>query len=66
MNIKDPKTALNPNRVFTNLDEFTDEDLGQGFLLYNKYWKRVELDYSLFKRDVNNKKDKSFFSFFKS
>ena len=66
MNIREPKTALNPNRIFTNLDEFTDEDLGQGFLLYNKYWKRIELDYTLFKKEQNNKTNKSFLRFFKS
>lgn len=43
MNNNDSETALNPGRLFTNLDEFTDEQLIQGFLVYNKYWQRVEL-----------------------
>ncbi|MFA7227586.1 MAG: hypothetical protein WC061_01010 [Melioribacteraceae bacterium] len=47
---KDSNTALNPGRLFTNLDEFTDEQLAQGFLVYNKYWQRVELDYSQFEK----------------
>jgi len=46
--IKDPKIALNPNSFFTNLDMFTDEDIRQGFLLYNKYLKRIDIDYNLF------------------
>lgn len=50
MNNKDSDTALNPGRLFTNLSEFTDEQLTQGFLVYNKYWQRVELNYSQFKK----------------
>ncbi len=48
MDVKEPETALNPNLLFTNLSEFTDENLGQAFLLYNKNWNRIDLDYSLF------------------
>ncbi len=50
MNNKDSDTALNPGRLFTNLAEFTNEQLAQGFLVYNKYWQRVELNYSQFKK----------------
>ena len=51
LNIKDPEQALNPGRLFTNLDEFTDQQLVQGFLAYNKYWQRIELDYSYFSKE---------------
>jgi len=43
MNNKNSETALNPGRLFSNLSEFTDEQLVQGFLVYNKYWQRVKL-----------------------
>ncbi len=52
LNIKDPEKALNPGMLFTNLDEFTDQQLVQGFLAYNKYWQRIELDYSYFSKEV--------------
>ncbi|MHB9041769.1 MAG: hypothetical protein ACYC4T_14040, partial [Melioribacteraceae bacterium] len=51
LNIKDPEKALNPGRLFTNLDEFTDQQLVQGFLAYNRYWQRIELDYSYFTKE---------------
>lgn len=43
---KDTEKALNPGLLFTNLDEFTDEQLINGFLIYNKDWDRIELDQS--------------------
>lgn len=61
---KDPEVALNPNRLFTNLDEFDDEKLGQAFLLYNKYWNRIEVDYSFFDPKMVQRK-KSFLDFLK-
>lgn len=54
---KNPETALNPSRLFDNLNEFTDEQLVQGFLAYNKHWNRIELDHNLFE------KKKPFFRF---
>lgn len=63
MNNKDSEKALNPGRLFTNLNEFTDEQLAHGFLIYNKFWQRVELDYHLLEKKDDQKK-KSFFSFF--
>ncbi len=63
INIKDSETALNPGKLFTNLNDFSDEELIQGFLVYNKYWRRIELDYHLFEKK-ETKKNKSFFSFF--
>jgi hypothetical protein len=64
MDVRDPEVALNPNRLFTNLDEYPDEKLGQAFLLYNKYWNRIEVDYSLFDPKMVQRK-KSFFDFLK-
>ncbi len=63
LNNKNSETALNPGRLFTNLDEFTDKQLAEGFLVYNKFAQRVELDYHQFGAGVEQKK-KSFFNFF--
>jgi len=57
MNDKNPETALNPARLFDNIKEFTDDQLVQGFLAYNKHWNRIELDHTLFE------KKKPFFRF---
>jgi hypothetical protein len=57
MNDKNPETALNPARLFDNLNEFSDDQLVQGFLAYNKHWNRIELDHNLFE------KKKPFFKF---
>lgn len=59
---KDPEIALNPNLLFTNLEKYSDEKLGQAFLLYNKLWNRIDIDYSLFDPKMVQRK-KSFFDF---
>jgi hypothetical protein len=61
MNTKDSEVALNPGKLFTNLNDFSEEQLMEGFLVYNKYWQRIELNYHLFEK--KNKK-KSLFGFF--
>ena len=62
--IKDPAIALNPGRLFTNLDEFSDEQLTAGFLTYNRHWKRVELGHH-FDELKSEQKKKSFLDLFK-
>jgi len=62
--IKDPVIALNHGRLFTNLDEFTDEQLAAGFLTYNRHWKRVDLDHHYTELKSEQKK-KSFLDLFK-
>lgn len=64
MEERDPEVALNPNRLFTSLASFDDEKLGQAFLLYNKYWNRIDVDYSLFDPKMVQRK-KSFIDFLK-
>ncbi|OFX47274.1 MAG: hypothetical protein A2279_12370 [Stygiobacter sp. RIFOXYA12_FULL_38_9] len=64
MDERNPEVALNPNRLFIHLDEYSDEKLGQAFLLYNKYWNRIEVDYSLFDAKMVQRR-KSFFDFLK-
>ncbi len=49
---KNSETALNPGRLFTNLNDFTDKQLAQTLLVYNKYWQRVEIDYSQFENKL--------------
>ncbi|MDF1612868.1 hypothetical protein [Stygiobacter electus] len=59
---KNPEIALNPNLLFENLDNYSNEKLGQAFLLYNKLWNRIDMDYSLFDPKMVQRK-KSFFDF---
>ena len=65
LNNKNAETALNPGRLFTNLDEFSDKQLAQGFLVYNKYANRIELDYHQFETGTDQTKKSFFSSFFK-
>ena len=46
-NIRDPKLALDPKRLFTQLGEYTDEDLTYAFLTYNKLRPKVALESSV-------------------
>lgn len=64
MNIKDPQIALNPNRLFQKLDGFKDEDLKNGFINYNKSWRKIVENLT---DEVESKKEikKSFFNFWK-
>ena len=50
--------------LFTNLDEFTDEQLVAVLLIYNRHWKRVELDHH-FTELKSELKKKSFIDIFK-
>lgn len=59
---KNPEIALNPNLLFENLENYSIEKLGQAFLLYNKMWNRINIDYSLFDPKMVQRK-KSFFDF---
>lgn len=62
---KDKKSLPNIAEFFNNLDNFSDEILGQGFLSYNKYLNKINLDYKIFqKSEKKDDKKKSFFSFF--
>lgn len=63
--IKEARNLPKPSSFFTNNNSYTDEEIAQGFLLYNKYWKKIEIDYSLFKKEKIEKKKKSFFDLFK-
>jgi hypothetical protein len=64
LKIKDPEIALDSNKFFTDLDKYRDEDLAVAFLTYNKRWKKVDIDYSVFK-EKSKKDEKSFFGFIK-
>jgi hypothetical protein len=44
--IKDPKEALNPKMLFQKLNHFSDDDLMNAFVLYNKYMRRFSNDFS--------------------
>ena len=56
---RDPKEALNPGLLFQKLKDFTDEDLVNAFVLYNKYMRRFSMDFSQYLspvKMVNRKK----------
>lgn len=61
----DPQIALNPNRIFTNTNEFLDEVIADAFLLYNRQWKKFMMDSSKLETKSQTKSRKSFFSFIK-
>ena len=62
-NIRDPKVALNVQRLFTHLNEITDNEIIQGFLMYNKYLNKIKIDYSLYSQK-EKKVEKPFFKLF--
>jgi hypothetical protein len=41
--IKDPALALESNNLFTMLDDYSDNDLRQAFVNYNKIWHRIDI-----------------------
>lgn len=62
-NERNPKIALEVKRLFTNLDELTDQEIIQGFLSYNRYLNKIKIDYSIFLNQDKTEK-KSFFENF--
>lgn len=63
--IKDAHTALNSNLLFENIDKYADQDLGAAFLIYNKYWRKIKLDYSYFMPEKTAKNESFLSRFFK-
>ena len=55
----------NPNSLFIDNNSYSDEEIAQGFLLYNKHWRKIEIDYSKFAKVKLEKKKKSFLDLFK-
>lgn len=56
-NERNPKIALEVKRLFTHLNELTDQEIIQGFLSYNRYLNKIKIDYSLFlSKDKSEKK----------
>ncbi len=41
--IKDPSIALQSKNLFSMLDDYTDEDLREAFIRYNKTWRRISV-----------------------
>lgn len=64
-NIRDPKIVLNSSLIFDPAFELKDEELGSAFLLYNKNWKKINLDYSIFVSTEKKDKGPSLFRIFK-
>lgn len=63
--IKNARTALNSNLLFENIDKYADQDLGAAFLIYNKYWRKIKLDYSYFMPEKAEKNESFLSRFFK-
>ena len=57
-NIRDTKIALRPASFFEIHNQFTDDQLILAFFSYNKYLKRVNIDYTLLDK-IHHKKRKS-------
>jgi hypothetical protein len=63
---RDPREALNPRLLFQKLKDFTDEDLVNAFVLYNKYMRRFSMDFSQYLSPVKKvNKKKKFKDFFR-
>jgi hypothetical protein len=62
-NIRDTKIALKPTSFFEIHNQFTNDQLILAFLSYNKYLKRVNIDYTLLDK-ARHKKRKSILSVF--
>jgi hypothetical protein len=63
---KDPKEALNPKLLFQRLNEYSDYDLLNAFVLYNKYMRRFPKDFSKYlKPPLEFRSKKSFRNIFK-
>lgn len=56
--MKDPKQALNPKLMFEKLNEFTDDELMNAFVLYNKYMRRFPHDFSKYLEPQQQKETK--------
>lgn len=64
--IKKSDAVFKPALLFQELDTFTSNEIISAFLLYNKYLKHIDLDYSLFNNDQKNKiEKKKIFKLFK-
>ncbi len=59
---KDPKIALDASRFFTHLHSYSDELIARAFLVYNKYWKKLEIDSTNFEK--KNKPKRTFLKLF--
>jgi hypothetical protein len=58
---KDPKIALNPKLLFQNLSDYSDDDLINAFVLYNKYMRRFSIDFSKYLKPKTEIKSKNRF-----
>ncbi|MGQ9644495.1 MAG: hypothetical protein ACUVT3_11610, partial [Ignavibacterium sp.] len=56
---------LNPNRLFEELDTYSESEIVLAFLMYCKYKRRFNFDYIIDRLITEPKKKKSFFSFFR-
>lgn len=60
---KDPKQALNPKLMFERLDDFSDHELVNAFVLYNKYMRRFSHDFSRYLKSPQQEETKRRFKY---
>lgn len=58
-NIRDPKTALKPQLLFNEIEKYSDRDLAEAFIYYNKLFRRVNLN--IIQKTVNPPVKEGFF-----
>jgi hypothetical protein len=63
--IRDAKEALNPGLLFQKLNEYSDNDLINAFVFYNKYMRRFLIDFSKYMVRPRKADKKSFKDLFR-
>ncbi len=63
--IKNSEAVLKPSLLFEKLDTYTANEIVSAFLLYNKYLKHIDIDYSFFYGNQKNNEKKKKLKLFK-
>lgn len=63
-NIREKEIVLKPKLLFENIDEYSDSDLFSAFVKYNKYMRRINLDYDKILHQPEEKKRNNFIKIF--
>lgn len=64
-NIRSSEIVSKPAAFFNDHEKYTDLEIASAFLVYNKYFKKFEIDYSGFKTAPAKPEKKSIFKIFK-
>ncbi len=63
-NIRAKEVVLNPKLLFESINDYSDSDLFSAFVKYNKYMRRINLDYDKVLHQPEEKKNKNFIKIF--